>query len=226
MLLILATCVQLLLSIGVIALSLTPSANPAQDSWSEYTLVLLLLFFVVSAFEVWYLMQNRFAYFPKVMITISIFVIALTIGLLGLIPQAKTVRDAIVFNYGQTDTLLKARELVDKVKANELTISEAIDAINTQFADEGLGELGAMAIKQLLIEPDIQIVADDLTPKVPLVVDKWSCNEVGCAYTDNKFVWTISRDALLRSSLLSGMSLIAITAVLAWELRKLDKLKT
>ncbi len=117
-----------------------------------------------------------------------------------------------------------SRGLATQINNKKISEKEARERINKELEDDELKEIAEKIIKGTMKEDDFDEESELST--VPIKYQQWTCNDNGCGYGDNNYVWTISKQNRIFGTLFATISLGAIIYItnFLFEKRKKEQL--
>ncbi len=205
--------IQIVLAVILLILSFPLFASPLNTFIPLIRMVLLLMLFLLIGIGISSGVVNQEKRAGKVF-SVLIFVVALVLSMQAAMPDfvpAQTAKDQAV---EQSDQIAFGQDLAARTGAKKITEEQAQSELDSKFAENSAGRvLAGESYKLSLTDQNADKVAQQLVKFLPVESNKWSCNQFGCSYTDDKTVWTISSSNLWGSMLLMAVSLAALVFV-------------
>lgn len=98
-----------------------------------------------------------------------------------------------------------SKSLASLVNEDKITEDEAKEKINNQIEDENDRDV-ARDILRGSVDTDMKSNEED-SMTVPVGYKEWECNDNGCGFADDQFVWTISNEDRIFGTMFATMSL-------------------
>jgi len=152
-------------------------------------------------------------------IPIITFSIALIIGIEQSIPTNKTYKESIDIQTKQTTIAQFGVDLAEQINENKLTEEQAREQIN--FLDtESDKNIAKNSLDYYLQTEDKDKSIYMAIKTVPVKYLEWTCNEFGCSFADNNYIWTISSNNRIFSVIIIFASMVLLLLVTNKEIFK------
>lgn len=127
--------------------------------------------------------------------SVVIFTVALVMGIISSYPQYKTTAAADKFNADRKFAASKGAELGKSVAEKTITPEQATKQLEQVVGsnNENLN-IAKQSLEIATSQPDKrpEDIVSTVVTTIPLKMDSWSCNQLGCSYTNGTYVWTLS----------------------------------
>jgi hypothetical protein len=205
--------VQIILAVFLLVLSFPLMVSPANSFIPLLRTVAVLMLFLLIGIGIAAKGTNKEKTAGKVF-SILIFIIAQVLSMQAAQPDFVPAQSAKDQAAEQSDQIAFGQDLAVQKQGKKITDEQAQSALDSKFADNSAGRvLAGESYKLSLADQNPDKVADRLVKFLPVESNKWSCNQFGCSYSDDKIIWTISSANLWGSMLLMGVSLAALIFV-------------
>lgn len=140
------------------------------------------------------------------------FSLALIIVVIALKPSGKNMVQAVSETAAKTEAGQIGYKLAQQVANSEISKEVAQEKLNAVVLYK---EVAETALQFGLENKDDN--ANNLITQAAKLIDlkykEWNCNNFGCAYTDNAFVWTIGANNLLAGRIVSILIIATLIAL-------------
>lgn len=203
---------QIILSIIFVFQNLFLIGKPTQFGLSSLDVLLLILLAIITIYRI--KLSIDVGKFKKQKIfSLFIFVIALILGVSSTIPQGNSYAESDSYTKNLIEAAQEANSIAEQVKKGELTEDNAKQQLNNQDSDKEK-EIANIAYNDTKnSNTSIQEIINKSIPTVNVELDKWNCNNYGCAYGGESLIYTITNRSRYLASVLNLAALMIIAVI-------------
>lgn len=125
-------------------------------------------------------------------------------------PQIRSVERAGTETFDLKTDIKEAIKIKKQVINEELSPEEAKQILDKKITTNE----GRIVFDEFSENDDEEKIINSKSKTIPLKFKEWSCNEFGCAYTDNILVWTISSNSKSLGALAAFFSLVTFAYII------------
>ncbi|MCA9378988.1 hypothetical protein KC640_01035 [Candidatus Dojkabacteria bacterium] len=206
---------ELLLGAIFIVIQLKLPTPPSTFPFTIGAIVTLCLFLLAATLSIYIDCLGRpQALLIKRYIVSFIVLLALLAFVVGSQPAYKTHHDANSYTQTRRTAAATGNEAANTVKSGELTATEAEQRITEKYQQEPEAEQIAKEAFTLSLsnEDSTDSVISEVVQTIPVNVGMWTCNDIGCSYADDEYVWTSTNS----NRILTSALVIFATTILFW----------